>query len=44
MKKPYEWQTKAIKHRKGKEFFMLNCSCGLGKTYTFIEIIRDKRF
>jgi len=41
MKKPYEWQSKAIKDKKNKEFFMLNCSCGLGKTYTFIEIIRE---
>ena len=40
-KKPYEWQKKAIAEKKGKEFFMLNCSCGLGKTYTFIEIVRD---
>ena len=40
-KNPYEWQKKAIAEKKGEEFFMLNCSCGLGKTYTFIEIIRN---
>lgn len=43
MKKPYEWQKKAIKEKKNKEFFMLNCCCGSGKTYTFIEIIRDHK-
>jgi len=43
MKKPYEWQKQAIAQKKNKEFFMLNCSCGLGKTYTFIEIIRDHK-
>jgi len=43
MKKPYEWQKKAIAQKKKQEFFMLNCSCGLGKTYTFIEIIRDHK-
>lgn len=43
MKKPYEWQSKAIAEKKNKEFFMLNCSCGLGKTYTFIEIVRDHK-
>lgn len=40
-KKPYKWQEQAIAEKTGKEFFMLNCSCGLGKTYTFIEIVRD---
>jgi hypothetical protein len=43
MKKPYEWQKQAIAKKTGKEFFMLNCSCGLGKTYTFIEIVRDHK-
>ena len=43
MKIPYKWQKKAIKEKKNKEFFMLNCSCGLGKTYTFIELIRDHK-
>lgn len=43
MKTPYEWQKKAIKEKRNKEFFMLNCSCGLGKTYTFIEIIREHK-
>ena len=41
MKQPYEWQEKAIAEKKKEEFFMLNCSCGLGKTYTFIEIVRE---
>lgn len=40
-KKPYKWQKEAIKQKKNKEFFMLNCCCGSGKTYTFIEIVRD---
>lgn len=40
-KKPYEWQKQAIAEKKDKTFFMLNCSCGLGKTYTFIEIVKD---
>ncbi len=43
MKKPYEWQKQAIKDKKNKEFFMLNCCCGAGKTYAFIEIIRDHK-
>jgi hypothetical protein len=43
MKKPYDWQKKAIEDKTGKEFFMLNCSCGLGKTYTFIEIVRNSK-
>ena len=42
-KKPYKWQEQAIAEKTGKEFFMLNCSCGLGKTYTFIEIIRNHK-
>jgi len=41
MKRPYDWQNKAIATKKNKEFFMLNCCCGAGKTYTFIELIRD---
>jgi len=41
MKKPYAWQMKAIKEKKNKEFVMLNCCCGAGKTYTFIELIRN---
>ena len=44
MKTPYEWQKKAIAEKKGKEFFMLNCCCGSGKTYAFIEIIRDHSY
>ena len=43
MKSPYEWQKKAIKDKKGKEFFMLNVCCGGGKTYTFIEIVREHK-
>jgi superfamily II DNA or RNA helicase len=41
MKKPYKWQQEAISSKKDKEFFMLNCCCGAGKTYTFIELIRE---
>ena len=40
MKNPYQWQKEAIAAKRDREFFMLNASCGLGKTYTFIEIIR----
>ena len=43
-KKPYKWQEQAIAEKTGKEFFMLNCSCGLGKTYTFIEIVRNSKY
>ena len=43
MKKPYDWQKKAIKEKTGKEFVMLNCCCGAGKTYTFIELIRSHK-
>jgi len=41
MKIPYEWQKKAIQEKTGKEFFMLNCSCGLGKTFVFISIAKQ---
>ena len=39
-KKPYEWQKKAVTEKAKEEFFMLNCSCGLGKTFTFIDIVK----
>lgn len=39
-KNPYKWQKEAIKDKRYEEFFMLDCSCGLGKTYTFIEIVK----
>ncbi|MBP8993130.1 MAG: DEAD/DEAH box helicase family protein [Bacteroidales bacterium] len=41
MKIPYEWQRKAIQEKTGKEFFMLNCACGLGKTFVFISIAKQ---
>lgn len=39
-KEPYAWQKNAIQSKRLAEFFMLNASCGLGKTFALIEIIK----